>query len=373
MAGPTPNAVHVDSTQTTNTKPKPKLSNQQLAAILQRIATLMAAEGDNPSSNPQEANPEADSKLPKVAPKSDTQKPYPTEHAARQHDPKDYSEIRRKNDAFGPGISVIYGIKNGQTEVQSLRFAADKFTVAQAKKWLTEHKYSIGSLEAATGDTTKTAKENLVKQANIADLLVSIIHREFTETADGLFGGGQLTQAERITLSSAIGDALDVFNARIDKDLLDLRTRATYSDAPSIAMGKGDGLDSEVTIFAKADEQQIAYGVSYPAKPLGWSDTQGDWVSPPQIERMAHNYLLKSRQYDINHARLASYDEAQIVESYIAPTDFTLNGHAVTKGSWVVATYFPKPEVWAAVKAGQINAYSIKGRGKRTPLTAQTS
>lgn len=150
----------------------------------------------------------------------------------------------------------------------------------------------------------------------------------------------------------------------------DMEAEATLCDTCRAELMKSE---TTVAIFAKTDERQIAYGVAYPAKPLGWSDTQGDWIQPAEIELMAHNYMLKSRQYDINHARLASYDEAQIVESYIAPADFTLNGHAITKGSWIVATYFPRPEAWAAVKAGKIQAYSIKGRGKRTRLTPMSS
>jgi hypothetical protein len=314
MASPDTNDVHVNSTATPTKKPKQKLSNKQLAAILTRVATLMSEEGDTPKGD----------SLPvttpnKPTPKSDTQKPYPSEHAARQNNPAQYSEVRRKNDAFGPGISVIYGIKDGKTEVQSLRFAADKFTVAEATKWLTDHKYSTGSLEPAS-DAKPVAKQLTCENC-----------------------GKDITS-----------DVQD-----------DLEAEDALCPACQAELAKSE---TTINIIAKADERQIAYGVAYPAKPLGWSDTQGDWIQPAEIELMAHNYMLKSRQYDINHARLASYDEAQIVESYIAPADFTLNDHAVTKGSWVVATYFPRPEAWAAVKSGKIQAYSIKGRGKRTRL-----
>jgi hypothetical protein len=79
------------------------------------------------------------------------EKPFRNEHSARIREPKDFDSFRRKNDAFGLGISVIYGIKGGKAEVQSIRFSADKFTVAEAHAWLTAHKYHPLEFAAATG------------------------------------------------------------------------------------------------------------------------------------------------------------------------------------------------------------------------------
>jgi len=76
---------------------------------------------------------------------------FPNEHAARQQDPGKYKKFRRKNNAFGSGIHVIYGITgSGKAEVQSIRFDASKFTVAEAKKWLADHNYKT-SIEPAAG------------------------------------------------------------------------------------------------------------------------------------------------------------------------------------------------------------------------------
>jgi hypothetical protein len=75
--------------------------------------------------------------------------PYAGEHAARIADPKQFDEMRRKNDEFGPGIDVIYGIAKGKAHVQAIRFAKDKFTPAEAKKWLKDHDYSAIEFENA--------------------------------------------------------------------------------------------------------------------------------------------------------------------------------------------------------------------------------
>ena len=64
--------------------------------------------------------------------------PYPNEHTARITSPSAYVRFRRKNIA--PGVDVIFGIrKDGKTEIQTYRFDAKRFTVAQAKAWLAEH------------------------------------------------------------------------------------------------------------------------------------------------------------------------------------------------------------------------------------------
>jgi hypothetical protein len=81
------------------------------------------------------------------------QKPYPSEHAARMREPGDFDEksFRRINDKFGKGIHAIFGKLKGDDSMtlQAIRFDAAKFTVEQAKKWLTEHKLKPIKFEPA--------------------------------------------------------------------------------------------------------------------------------------------------------------------------------------------------------------------------------
>lgn len=80
------------------------------------------------------------------------QRPYPNEHAARLLDPAQFDRFRRKNNDFAPGIDSIYGISgNDPVRLQALRFDAARFTVSEAKKWLSDHDYKPISFEPATG------------------------------------------------------------------------------------------------------------------------------------------------------------------------------------------------------------------------------
>jgi hypothetical protein len=68
---------------------------------------------------------------------------------------------------------------------------------------------------------------------NVGHWFESRIHSGFTEVADHMFGDGRLTREERITLSGAVGDALDAFSRRLESDAPQLYKRDPYADAPS--------------------------------------------------------------------------------------------------------------------------------------------
>lgn len=79
-------------------------------------------------------------------------RPYPNEHAARITDPAKYDEFAREADAGGLGIDFIYGMVEGSSELQAIRFDADRFTAAQAREWLAEHEFEPIEFEEATGE-----------------------------------------------------------------------------------------------------------------------------------------------------------------------------------------------------------------------------
>jgi hypothetical protein len=72
---------------------------------------------------------------------------------------------------------------------------------------------------------------------NIGAWLESRLHLELTELADNMYGAGNLTRDERITLSSAIGDALQAYTARIEADAPQLFQRDLYDEPAESATG----------------------------------------------------------------------------------------------------------------------------------------
>lgn len=72
----------------------------------------------------------------------------------------------------------------------------------------------------------------VTEAASLGAWLESRLHLTLTQYADDMYGDGQLTRDERITLSSAIGDALQTWSARVEQDAPQLFQRDRWTDAP---------------------------------------------------------------------------------------------------------------------------------------------
>jgi len=80
------------------------------------------------------------------------QKPLPAEHVAKQLPPTQFDDFSGEDDKW-PGVSVVYGLKDGKSKVQSIQLSASRFTVAEAGAWLKSHGFK-DALEAASVEKT---------------------------------------------------------------------------------------------------------------------------------------------------------------------------------------------------------------------------
>ena len=115
--------------------------------------------------------------------------------------------------------------------------------------------------------------------------------------------------------------------------------------------------------IVKADEEKhLVYGaVLIPDT----RDSQGDIITAEEIEKTAHAYLIQSRNIDNRHAEALPLEKARPVESYILPQDTTLGKKELPQGTWIMTVHIPDDVLWKSVKAGELNAFSIYGVGKR--------
>ena len=119
--------------------------------------------------------------------------------------------------------------------------------------------------------------------------------------------------------------------------------------------------------IAKADpDRRLVYGVVLEPGDPKHLDAQKDFVKTEEIELSAHDFMKRYRRQrasmGLQHEEEAAVD---IVESYIAPEDFTLGEGQVKKGSWVLVTYVRDEDMWQGVKAGELTGFSIGGEGER--------
>lgn len=115
------------------------------------------------------------------------------------------------------------------------------------------------------------------RAAPIAVVAEANIHRDFTTFADGLYGGGYLSREERIAMSSAIGDALKTFTAKVQENApallrrrqLDKRGRMFSTEVRSKLADEGAALEDGSFPIPDKDALRraiMAYGRTRPEK-----------------------------------------------------------------------------------------------------------
>ncbi len=396
MASPTPNSVHVPTTA----KPAPpakKLSMAQLKAVLEKLITMMQDEA-----------------APVV-------KAYKSEHAARQLDPATHKVVGSKQ--LTDGIRALFAIQGDKSVIQSLRFDAEKFTPDAAKAWLKAHNYSTAQFEAAIAKQMQdcamcgnavdadefTEVDGQMVCVDCAEEMQQVQKATYSDESwatpssdldtnsycsvclvDENLAGAEKIKAKchlpvRKTPGGSINKAaLRNASARLEQTQMSAASKATAKRKLARMMtqagiesnlNKEDvNIEATVEVLKSDDELRVSYGVAYPMFPPGVVDSQRDFMSESAIRDTAWRYLSNSARYDMHHTKLdVAKSEAVVVESYLAPIDFDWpkpDGTVkhIVKGSWIVATHYPDPDVWARVRKGEFGAYSIRGKGKRKPV-----
>lgn len=132
---------------------------------------------------------------------------------------------------------------------------------------------------------------------------------------------------------------------------------------------------TEFAVCKLNDEQQIVYGwASLIQNPDGTPlvDRQGDIILPDELEKAAHEFVLKSRQGGVMHERTGV---AKLVASFVTTPELvkalfpTAHAGTVPVG-WVVGFKVTDPTVWKRVKDGELTMFSIHGTGERVPVEA---
>lgn len=108
-----------------------------------------------------------------------------------------------------------------------------------------------------------------------------------------------------------------------------------------------------LAIKAEEPDQQLVFGEVYaPDRP----DSHGDYMTAPEIQKTAYKFTSAGNmnQIDVLHDNKAV--KASIVESFIARD----NDDIFIPGAWVVGIHIEDPDLWQAVKRGDINGFSME-------------
>lgn len=126
--------------------------------------------------------------------------------------------------------------------------------------------------------------------------------------------------------------------------------------------------DKDVGFLKADDEKQIVYGIVFEPEFVFDADQnfeEPQAISRECIEEAAHDYLINIRKgRNQSHQKLSHRvpvdQHTDIVESYIAPVDFEINGVMVKEGTWIVGMKIYDKDLWNQTKES-ITGFSAGG------------
>lgn len=117
--------------------------------------------------------------------------------------------------------------------------------------------------------------------------------------------------------------------------------------------------------IAKSLDEELKQ-VTYVCMRADAVDAHGDHTSANEVRKACESFrkawLANQQLSNLFHLyKTSSYD---IIESYLAPCEMSLNGHYVNKSDWLVTLQINDDNVWEAIKSGDIVGVSIGARAK---------
>lgn len=124
-------------------------------------------------------------------------------------------------------------------------------------------------------------------------------------------------------------------------------------------------LDKEeirIPIFKVSEEEHIVGGIVY--EPMK-EDVQGDFATEQEIRDACYYFMEHSQRFKLQHKGQPITQKINILENYIAPIDFVVNGEKVRKGSWILIIRVRDAGIWKDIKEGKITGFSMAGLAHR--------
>jgi hypothetical protein len=127
----------------------------------------------------------------------------------------------------------------------------------------------------------------------------------------------------------------------------------------------------DVKVIHKTEEEELRKFWAVVLEPEtdvaddGVGDAHGHVMSVEEVEKAAHYYMENGANVYKSHSAPV---DASVVESFIAPCDYTMNEQTIKKGSWVMCVKVHDDELWKEIKDGEIMAFSPGGKAFLTDL-----
>ena len=113
----------------------------------------------------------------------------------------------------------------------------------------------------------------------------------------------------------------------------------------------------------KSAEKQVVLAEVYAPFEL---DTDAEAATPEEVEQAAYKFLSSGRVDKIDLVHNGVETGSRVVESFIATKN---DPRGFAEGAWVMGVQVPDPDLWAAIKDGKINGFSLGGSSIKVPAT----
>lgn len=117
-------------------------------------------------------------------------------------------------------------------------------------------------------------------------------------------------------------------------------------------------------VFKTAEERYVLGVVLAPET----TDSQGDIYSADEVRKAAHDFMENAGALGKQHREIVT-GKLKILESYLAPADFTVDDETISKGTWLMGIRVIDDDLWDGVKKGEFTGFSIGGQAYRTPVS----
>jgi hypothetical protein len=259
-------------------------------------------------------------------------------------------------------------------QIQTIIFPKDRWTLARARSWLTDHDFTQDKID----ETERSYRFRQLDPGQFVRIRPICLMPNGAppnlEDCRVLAFGGQIAKADTKKGEKALTEK------DIDEEI-DKAVHEEYGGPDRRRKRRRmKSIDKEIPILKIDHEKQIVYGVVLDPYIV---DTQGDWIPPAEVEKTAHEWMKESRRIGLRHRSEA---DAEPVETFLMPypskedyqkamdgqphrvIKFKMGDGFVHSGSWVLGTEIKDAKTWELVKSGELGSYSIGGHGERTEV-----
>jgi hypothetical protein len=156
-------------------------------------------------------------------------------------------------------------------------------------------------------------------------------------------------------------DLVFITNAKVvESDLIEFVQLERVSEIVKYAFSEG----RKIPLLKSSEEERIVYGIVLEPDEI---DAQKDIISKEEIKQACHKFMEHYQNLGRQHQEIVN-GKLKLLENFLAPVDFEVEGQKVKEGSWLMKERIVDDELWDSVKKEEYTGFSIGGSGIRVSV-----